>query len=44
VKSDAFALDLQALRKIKTETKWSDKKSVDFGGLAYAFCPDKLPQ
>jgi Protein of unknown function (DUF732) len=35
----------QALRKIKTQTKWSDKKSVDFGGLAaYAFCPDKLPQ
>jgi len=35
----------QALRKIKSETKWSDKKSVDFGGLAaYAYCPDKLPK
>jgi Protein of unknown function (DUF732) len=35
----------QALRKIKTATKWSDQKAVDFGGMAvYAYCRDKLPQ
>ena len=35
----------QALYQIKTKTKWSDEKSVNFGGLAvYAYCRDKLPQ
>jgi hypothetical protein len=35
----------QALYQIKNKTKWSDQKSVDFGGLAvYAYCRDKLPQ
>jgi anti-sigma factor RsiW len=35
----------EALQQIKAETKWSDKKSLDFGGLAvYAYCKDKLPQ
>jgi Protein of unknown function (DUF732) len=35
----------EALRQIKTTTKWSDEKSLDFGGLAvYAYCKDKLPQ
>ena len=35
----------QALYQIKSKTKWSDEKSVNFGGLAvYAYCRDKLPQ
>jgi Protein of unknown function (DUF732) len=35
----------KALYQIKAKTKWSDEKSVNFGGLAlYAFCRDKLPQ
>jgi hypothetical protein len=35
----------EALQQIKTKTKWSDTKSLDFGGLAvYAYCKDKMPQ
>jgi len=35
----------EALHHIKKKTKWSDKKSVNFGGLAvHAYCQDKLPQ
>jgi hypothetical protein len=35
----------EALQQIKTKTKWSDEKSVSFGGLAvYAYCNDKMPQ
>src|SRR5690348_12389509 len=33
-----------ALGMITKKTKWSIKKSADFGGLAvYAYCKDKLP-
>jgi hypothetical protein len=33
-----------ALNMLTKKTKWSVKKSTDFGGLAvYAYCKDKLP-
>jgi hypothetical protein len=33
-----------ALKMLTSKTKWSVKKSTDFGGLAvYAYCKDKLP-
>jgi hypothetical protein len=33
-----------ALKMLTKTTKWSVKKSTDFGGLAvYAYCKDKLP-